>query len=219
VGTGLAAALWGVHCDADVTAIRESRRGARALQQDGTGTHVRSSRAFRTIAVLLMTALPTVAIGVRGASAAVHHSCTDSWKARAGGLWSTGADWSKGSPPSAADAACITVRLPAPVVLNGRATAASLTLGGNSGSAELMLNGGALSLASASALSRTGELATEAYGGIVNMASGAVLSIRGRVEVTASLQVSGASRTRPTGLPAPPGPYTTEPAPFPTAGQ
>jgi hypothetical protein len=138
-----------------------------------------------------MSTLSLAAVSAQNASAATRPRCTDSWKARAGGAWSTGADWSKGSAPTAGDAACITVPLKAPVVLNGSAAVGSLTLGGANGPDELMFDGGTLSVGSTSAVARTGEVASTGYGGIVKVATGAVLSNQGTVKVGANLQLSG----------------------------
>ncbi len=125
------------------------------------------------VGVMLAAAGSVAVTSAQGAFAAAHPSCSDSWKARGGGQWSTGADWSRGSAPTATDAACITVPLLAPVVLNGRAEAASLTLGGTTGPDELVLSGGALSLAATSTITRTGELASAGYSSIVSVAAGA----------------------------------------------
>ena len=153
---------------------------------------MRSTRTLPTIAAAaLMSVLSLAAVSAQNASAATRPRCTDSWKAPAGGAWSTGADWSKGSSPTAGDAVCITVPLKGPVVLNGSAAIASFTLGGVTGPDELMFDGGTLSVGADSTVARTGEVASTGYGGIVKVATGAVLSNDGTVEAGASLQLSG----------------------------
>jgi Bacterial Ig-like domain (group 3) len=160
-----------------------------------------SSRAFLSIASAALTlVLPGIVFDAQGASAVGHPSCADSWKARAGGQWSAGADWSRGSPPTAAQAACITIPLSAPVVLTGPASAASLLLGGSKGPDELMLNGGSLSLASASTVARTGQLASQGYSSAVKVGPGAVLTNHGRIGVNGSLELSGRATNAPDGL-------------------
>ncbi|HTW06435.1 MAG TPA: hypothetical protein VME46_02940, partial [Acidimicrobiales bacterium] len=144
------------------------------------------------VGVMLAAAGSVAVTSAQGAFAAAHPSCSDSWKARGGGQWSTGADWSRGSAPTATDAACITVPLLAPVVLNGRAEAASLTLGGTTGPDELVLSGGTLSLAATSTITRTGELASAGYSSIVSVAAGAALTNDGTVTAVSTLQFSGA---------------------------
>jgi hypothetical protein len=162
---------------------------------------MRRSRALLLISAAVLTSAPSAMVfDVQAASAAGHPSCTDSWKARAGGEWLTGADWSRGKPPTAAEAACITVSLAAPVMLTGSAAAASLVLGGTTGPDELMLNGGTLSLSSTSTVARTGELASQGYSSFVKVGTGAVLVNHGRVEVNGSLQLSGAVSNAPGGL-------------------
>lgn len=138
-------------------------------------------------------------VGVQAASAGTHPSCTDSWKARAGGPWATGADWSEGRAPTAADSACITISLRGPVQLNGAASAGALTVGGGAGPDELVLNGGTLTLASTSTIGSTGELATEGYSSVVKVAPGAVFTNHGKVEVGSTLQLSGAVTNAPDG--------------------
>jgi Bacterial Ig-like domain (group 3) len=144
------------------------------------------------VGVVFAAPVSVAVIAAQGASAAAHSSCSDSWKARGGGQWSTSADWSRGSPPTTTEAACITVPLSAPVVLNGKAQAASLTLGGMTGPDELLLNGGTLSLGSVSSITRTGELASAGYSSIVSVAPGAVLTNDGTVTAASTLQFSGA---------------------------
>ena len=144
------------------------------------------------VGVMLAGAGSVAVTSAQGAFAAAHPSCSDSWKAPGGGQWSTGADWSRGSAPTAADAACITVPLLAPVVLTGRAEAASLTLGGTTGPDELVLSGGALSLAATSTITRTGELASAGYSSIVSVAAGGALTNDGTVTAASTLQFSGA---------------------------
>jgi len=162
---------------------------------------MRSWRAFVPIAAAVLTLAPAAMVfDVDGASAAGHPSCADSWKGRAGGEWSTGADWSRGLPPTPAETACITVPLSAPVVLTGPGSAASLVLGGSTGPDELMLNGGTLSLASTSTVARTGELASQGYSSSVKVGAGAVLANHGRVEVNGSLEFSGTVTNAPGGL-------------------
>ena len=162
---------------------------------------MRSWRAQVPIAAAVLTLTPSAMIfDVQVASAAGHPACADSWKAGAGGQWSTGADWSRGSPPTAAETACITVPLSAPVVLTGPGSAASLVLGGSTGPDELMLNGGTLSLASTSTVARTGELASQGYSSVVKVGTGAVLANHGRVEVNGSLELSGDVTNAPGGL-------------------
>jgi hypothetical protein len=78
------------------------------------------------VAALLLVTAPAAT----AASSAAGPSCGDSWKNPAGGTWSTGSDWSTGAPPTASQAACITIALTAPVELTGAGTAKSLTLGG-----------------------------------------------------------------------------------------
>jgi hypothetical protein len=141
-------------------------------------------------ALLLVTASAATA-----ASSAVGPSCGDSWKNPAGGTWSTRSDWSTGAPPTASQAACITIALTAPVELTGAGTAKSLTLGGSSGTAELEDDNQVLSLGSSAAITRTGEFVAEGGGasGAINLGSGATLSNDGTVEVESgtTLQLSG----------------------------
>jgi hypothetical protein len=88
------------------------------------------TRAALTAALALSTGL----IAASGALATA--GCTDSWKTGTGGAWDTGSNWSKGSPPGAADTACITAAGTYTVVLgNETKKVANLTVGGGSGSA------------------------------------------------------------------------------------
>ncbi|MGP8207305.1 MAG: beta strand repeat-containing protein [Acidimicrobiales bacterium] len=160
---------------------------------------MRGRRAGLAIAAVLTLAVPAMVFDVQGASAVGHPSCSDSWKARAGGQWSTGADWSRGSPPTSGEGACITVPLSGPVVLTGPGSAASLLLGGSTGPDELMLDGGTLSLASTSTVARTGELASQGYSSSVQVGTDAVLANHGKVEVNGSLELSGAVTNAPDG--------------------
>ena len=176
--------------DVHVTAVREALYSAANLAQRKGFAHRRLGVVW-AVGVMLAAAGSVAVIGVQGAAAAAHSSCSDSWKAAGGGQWSTGADWSRGSAPTATEAACITVRLLAPVVLNGRAEAASLTLGGTDRADELVLSGGA-SLAATSTITRTGELASAGYSSIVSVAAGAALTNDGTVTAASTLQFSGA---------------------------
>jgi hypothetical protein len=157
--------------------------------------------AAAVVALLLVTAsaataVPALAAGTKGPS------CGDSWKNRAGGTWSTGSDWSTGTPPTASQNACITIALTAPVELSGASTARSLTLGGQSGKAELVDDNQVLSLGSSSAIGRTGEFVAEGGGSnAIALRSGAALSNNGTVEVESGsvLQLSGHVTNAPDG--------------------
>jgi hypothetical protein len=71
-------------------------------------------------------------------------------------------------------------------------TAGSLTLGGARGPDELLLNGGTLTLSTTSTVARTGVLASQAYGGIVDLAGGATLNNHGRIIAAGNgIQLSG----------------------------
>jgi hypothetical protein len=70
-------------------------------------------------------------------------------------------------------------------------TAGSLTLGGARGPAELLLSGGTLTLGTTSTVAQTGVLASQGYGGIVDLASGATLISHGKIEAAGTMQLSG----------------------------
>jgi fibronectin-binding autotransporter adhesin len=164
--------------------------------------HRRPMFVTAAVAALLLvtasaaTAVPALAAGAKGPS------CGDSWKNRTGGTWSTGSDWSTGAPPTASQNACITIALTAPVELTGAGTAKSLTLGGQSGTAELEDDNQVLSLGSSSAITRVGEFVAEGGGSnAIALRSGATLSNDGTVEVESGsvLQLSGHVTNAPDG--------------------
>ena len=111
-----------------------------------------------------------------------------------------GSNWSTGSPPTAAQAACITRALTGPVVLSGAGAARSLTLGGLGGTAELELNGATLALGAGSTVAPTGTLVAIGAGSTVQVRHGALLSNHGVVTVLAEgLQLEGSFTNTPVG--------------------
>jgi Bacterial Ig-like domain (group 3) len=147
------------------------------------------------VAALLLAASSAATAAAAGAGGAAGSSCSDSWTNAAGGTWSTGSDWSRGAPPTASQAACITIALSAPVVLTGAGTAKNLTLGGKHGTAELEDDNQVLSLGSSSAITRAGEFIAAGGGGsnAIDLGSGARLTNDGIVEAAdgSGLQLSG----------------------------
>lgn len=138
------------------------------------------------VALLLLVGLSSTqrADAQGGASAP---TCDDSWTNAAGGDWSVGADWSTGLPPTSTQAACIVIPLSAPVVTNVAGTAASLTVGGTSGTSELYLING-VTLSGNSSITPYGEVVSSNGG--FNMGS-ATLANDGVIDVTGSFRTIG----------------------------
>jgi Bacterial Ig-like domain (group 3) len=152
------------------------------------------------MAALLLDGLAVITAAPASAATIAAPHCNVSWKDAAGGLWSKGANWSTGAPPTATQAACITRALTGPVVLSGAGAARSLTLGGPGGTAELELNGATLTLGAGSTVAPTGALVAIGAGSTVQERHGAVLSNRGDVTVLAEgLQVEGSFTNSPIG--------------------
>lgn len=155
---------------------------------------VRASRAAAGVLVAIFTAVAPVALLGAPAASAQGASCADSWTNPAGGQWNPAtsnfdSDWSTGAPPSAGESACITIPLSGPVVLGNPTStsgfAGSLTLGGTSGTDELVLDNATLSLGSSSAVERTGEITTLGAG-YLDMQGSAVLTNDGDIQVGGS---------------------------------
>ncbi len=140
---------------------------------------------------------PTVVAASTVGPSTSHPACADSWKNPAGGPWTTGSDWSSGSPPGSHEAACITLALRAPVVLSGSGTAGSLVVGGSSRSDQLMLDNATLTLSSDATVASHGEL----FGsGSLSLPRGETLTNSGMVAVTpGTLNVAADIENRPTG--------------------
>jgi hypothetical protein len=92
------------------------------------------------LAVALMTAALSGAVHVPTASAA---SCSDSWIGGSGN-WSDTSHWSTGQLPSNLDSVCITA--PGTYTVTGGGSAATLTVGGSSGTQTLALDGDQLGI-------------------------------------------------------------------------
>ena len=156
-----------------------------------------ASTCLRVIGAVLLLLLGIAVTAPR--AGATGPSCQDSWVNPAGGTWSsTGASyWSTGAPPTSAQYACITIPLTAPVVLNVSGTAAGLTLGSSTGTAELQMNNTSLTLGASSSVATNGEIV--GYG-IITLSSGATLTNDGTINVTGSLQLLGSVTNNPDGL-------------------
>ncbi len=117
-----------------------------------------SSRLIRlTVAIAGVIAI----LGLSTGSAAAA-GCDDSWTNGAGGVWSTGANWSNGAPPTSTESACITMPLSAPVTVTASTGVGGLTLGGSSGSDELEFTAGwTFTLGGNSTIADTGMLTNE----------------------------------------------------------
>ncbi len=103
-------------------------------------------------------------------------SCTDSWTNAGGGAWETAANWSNSSVPTSSDNVCITVPNVTVTINGDSVSAASLTLGGASGTTTLevtrpALATGVLTLSADSTVTTHGEITTS-IAGIVTMSSG-----------------------------------------------
>lgn len=127
-------------------------------------------------AVAVAAAIGILGLAAESASAA---GCGDSWTNAAGGAWSTGSNWSTKAPPTSTQSACIKIALSGPVTFSGTASVASLTLGGSSGSAELLFDGGDLTIGGNSTIADTGQLTTE--GSSVNIEQRGTLTNHGTI--------------------------------------
>jgi hypothetical protein len=119
--------------------------------------------AFVALALML-------ALGASAEAGSLHSNtiplvtCTDTWTNPAGGAWTVGANWSTGSPPTAAQNACITLDGTYTVQLVSAAvTVRSLTFGGTTGTqllqiADDCLADGALTVTATSTIGATAQV-------------------------------------------------------------
>lgn len=132
------------------------------------------------------------------------HAATISWSNTAGGNWSTGANWTGGVAPTAADVAVISANGTYTVVLDVSPTVVGLTLGGGSGVQTLSLPSGItltvngdINIAGSGALSWTGGTLTGS--GATTIASGAAVNISGTSAKTLNRDVSNSGTITWTG--------------------
>lgn len=154
----------------------------------------------RAIAVLILLPLGWLVMSSSSAAAPVPLHCQVNWKNVNGGSWSTDSDWSTGAPPTAQQNACITGALKAPVVLSGTATAHSLTIGGPFGTAELELNGAALTLGVSSTIAPSGVVVVTGVATKLQLADHGVLTNHGTLTLHyEGLQLEGNLTNAPGG--------------------
>jgi hypothetical protein len=132
-----------------------------------------NANRLRTIvtAVAAVIAL-TMALAALTPTAAHASGCTDSWTNPAGGSWFTPGNWSNGTPPTAAEEACITLSGTYTVTMTqtsttGTVSVQSLTIGGASGTQTLAVG---------SSCSENAQLTTH---GLVNNANGVLTLTNG----------------------------------------
>ena len=130
----------------------------------------------------LMTVIPVAATG-----------CTDSWINATGGAWETGTNWSTGSIPTGSDAVCITLPDVTVTISGSAESAASLTVGGASGTTTLVIGRpalatGSLTLSANSNVTSHGEITTSIAGTVIM--SGGTLTNDGTL-TGASLGLNG----------------------------
>ena len=122
----------------------------------------RSLVVFGSSALLL--AIPAVGLLAARADAASPRAadhpavaCTDSWKVAAPGLWTTASNWSTGVVPTSSDNVCIKIAGTYAVTIVGSASAATITVGGTSGTQTLKIKGTPSSSSSLTLSSSTGS--------------------------------------------------------------
>jgi hypothetical protein len=136
-----------------------------------TGYLGRQARNLGWLALIVL-AISALMLALRASAEAgsLHSStiplvtCTDTWTNPAGGAWTVGANWSTGSPPTAAQNACITLDGTYTVQLVSAAvTVRSLTFGGTTGTqllqiADDCLADGALTVTATSTIGATAQV-------------------------------------------------------------
>jgi hypothetical protein len=142
--------------------------------------------APRVLAALVLLSLGWPASSASAAGLPVRAGCDASWRNPAGGIWSSGRNWSTGAPPTQHQTACITIALRSPVVLSGTGTAKGLTVGGPKGAAELELDGAELTLAGNSTVTPSGSVVTTGGSSSLVVQRPAMLTNHGVVSVLPS---------------------------------
>ncbi len=126
-----------------------------------------------------------------GASAAAP-ACTTSWTNPAGGDWSTASDWSTGVVPTSTQAACVTIPVSAPVVVQGTYAVGSLTVGGSTATSSVELDGANLAIGSKSTIESTGVLSESgSTSTLTTVGDKTTLTNDGTVTIAGYLNVAG----------------------------
>ncbi len=160
----------------------------------GSVSHLRALNRERWIVAAVVAALLTLGFSAFGPVSAHASGCTNSWTNTEGGSWFTGANWSKGAPPSSEEEACITANGTYAVTMtqtSGTVSVKALTIGGTSGTQTLVVG---------SSCSVNAILATTA--GISNGAQGAITLTNGdgcgdAVTVTGPITNAGTITSEP----------------------